>query len=82
MVRELEAVIALYRAENGRARGIDPRGVKAFQEPIALGIEFEGEDLHAIEPVRSPKEYDGDRQSLQQRFEAARQKFNQEAVAW
>lgn len=82
LVRELESVIALYRAENGRARRIDPRGIKAFQEPVALGIEFQTEDTRAIEPVRSPEQYDSERQSLQQRFEGARQKFNQEAVAW
>jgi hypothetical protein len=81
MVRELESVIALYRAENGRARGIDPRTVAAFREPVALEIEIEAEDAKAIEPLRSPEQYDGERQSLQQRFEGARQKFNQEAIA-
>jgi hypothetical protein len=82
MVRELESVIALYRAENGRARGTDPRAITAFREPVALGIEIEAEDAKAIEPLRSPEQYDGERQSLQQRFEGARQKFNQEAIAW
>jgi hypothetical protein len=82
MVRELESVIALYRAENGRARGLDPRTIAAFQEPVALGIEIEVEDAGAIEPLRSPEQYDGERHGLAQRFEEARQRFNQEAIAW
>ncbi len=81
VVSELESVVALYRAENGRARGIDPRGIVAFQEPVDLGIEIEAEDAQAIQPLRSPEQYEAERRSLQERFDAVRQRFNEEAIA-
>ena len=81
VVSELESVVALYRAENGRARGIDPRGIEAFQEPVDLGIEIEAEDAQAIQPLRSPEQYETERRSLQERFDGVRQRFNAEAIA-
>jgi len=77
-VPQLEAVVALYRAENGRARGVDPRQIRAFQSPIALTLDF-------VEPngdqmaLRSPEEYDRERAALQRRFEELRARFNEEA---
>jgi len=82
MVRELESVIALYRAENGRARGIDARSIIAFRDSTALDIEVEPYDDDAIQPLRSPTEYDEERRELQHRFQSARQRFNEEAIAW
>jgi len=82
MVRELESIIALYRAENGRARGIDPRSIVAFRDAVALDIEIEPYEDDAIEPLRSPAEYDEERRELQARFQRARQRFNEEAIAW
>lgn len=82
MVRELESVIALYRAENGRARGIDPRTIVAFRQPATLDIEMEPYEDDAIDPLRSPAEYDDERRELQQRFQTARKRFNEEAIAW
>lgn len=82
MVRELESVIALYRAENGRARGIDPRTIVAFRDIASLDIEIEPYEDDAIEPLRSPTQYDEERRELQHRFQSARQRFNEEAMAW
>ncbi|MGH7541304.1 MAG: hypothetical protein ACRELC_09915 [Gemmatimonadota bacterium] len=82
VVRELESVIALYRAENGRARGMDPRAIPAFRTPVDLGIVLDPGGIRTLEPLRSPEEYDGERRSLQTRFEEARHRLNQEAVAW
>ena len=82
VVRELESVIALYRAENGRARGLDPRQIRAFQDPIELGLDVVHQDDVDITPLRSPTEYDDERRHLQDRFQAVRTRFNEEAIAW
>jgi hypothetical protein len=83
-IPQLEAVIALYRAENGRARGIDPRSIGAFQTPITLSLDFA--DGHAYGngkgnslTLRTPEEYEKERAMLQQRFEQLRVRFNEEA---
>lgn len=85
MVHQLETVITLYRAENGRARGIDPRGIPAFTEPVRLGISLDGADgagLRAPEPLRPPEDYERERQAIKARFEEVRKRFNEEAMAW
>lgn len=82
VVRELESVVALYRAENGRARGVDPRSIVSFRTPVALEIEVTAESDEVVEPLRSPGEYDDERRDLQERFQDARQRFNQEAISW
>ncbi|MCG8469375.1 MAG: hypothetical protein MJB57_14410 [Gemmatimonadetes bacterium] len=82
VVRELESVVALYRAENGRARGLDPRAIAAFRRPIALDIEIKEDARELAEPLRSPREYDEERRDLQERFQIARKRFNEEAIAW
>lgn len=83
LVHELEAVITLYRSENGRARGLDPRKVPAFREPVALEIDPGSEG--AGEPMRhrrSPDEYDRERLGLKERFSEARRRFAEEAAEW
>lgn len=82
VLRDLESVIAAYRAENGRARGIDARSIAAFRTPVTLDIEVEGANAESVQPLRSPAQYDEDRRRLQERFQAARQRFNDEAMAW
>jgi hypothetical protein len=82
VVRELESVIALYRAENGRARGLDTRTIGAFKQSVALGIEVLPHDDDAIQPLRSPADYDDERRHVQDRFQGVRQRFNEEAIAW
>jgi hypothetical protein len=77
---QLEAVVALYRAENGRARGLDPRTIPAFTEPVGLQLEVD-EDYERDLMARDPLEYERERQSLKNRFEQVRQRFVQEAIA-
>ncbi len=81
VVREMESVVALYRAENGRARGIDTRAIAAFNSPVQLNIEVASYDV-VVEPLRSPSEYDDERRDLQERFQIVRKRFNQEAISW
>ncbi|MDX1392955.1 MAG: hypothetical protein R3195_01135 [Gemmatimonadota bacterium] len=82
VVRELESVIALYRAENGRARGLDPRSIRAFRDPVDLGIEIQPHDDETLKPLRSPVQYEDERRELQDRFQTVRGRFNNEAIAW
>jgi hypothetical protein len=82
VVRELEGVIALYRAENGRARGLDSRSIRAFTDPVDLQIEIQPHDEEDLKPLRSPVEYDDERRELQDRFQSVRARFNDEAIAW
>jgi len=82
VVRELESIVALYRAENGRARGMDPGSIGAFRKPIELGLVIEPHEDGAMQPLRSPSEYDDERRDLQDRFQAVRARFNEEATSW
>ena len=34
LASQLEATIVAYRAENGRLRGVDPREIQAFSDPV------------------------------------------------
>ncbi len=83
LVHELEAVVTLYRSENGRVRGLDPRRIPAFREPVALEIDPAGEG--AGEPMlhrRSPDEYDRERLRLKNRFAEARKRFAEATAEW
>lgn len=83
LVHELEAVITLYRSENGRARGLDPRNVPAFREPVALEIDpaAEGADP-PMRHRRSPDEYDRERLRLKERSAEARTRLAAVAGEW
>ncbi len=50
--QRLAAVIALFRSENAKERGIDPATIRAFQNPIALHVPA----LDAEEPFEAPAE--------------------------
>jgi hypothetical protein len=83
-VPQLEAVLALYRAENGRARGMDSRGIKAFLTPTSLGGDLllgNGHAHHDALTLRSPESYDQERVELQSRFDSLRVRFNEEACS-
>jgi hypothetical protein len=80
--RQLESVIALYRAENGRTRSVDPRSIPAFRDTIDLGLEAFPDTGDSLQPLRSAREYDDERKSLQLRFDGVRKRFNEEALAW
>jgi hypothetical protein len=40
VVPQLEAVVALYRAENGRARSLDTHQIPAFRSPLTLALKL------------------------------------------
>lgn len=80
VVHQLEAAVSLYRTENGRARGIDSRTIPAFQEPVALDLAIDP-DLEDDYTTRDPADYERERAELKQRFEDARRRFTQEALA-
>jgi hypothetical protein len=80
VAHQLDAVVALYRSENGRARGMDSRTIPAFQQPVDLELEADpdfGRDLL----TRDPLEYDRERQEIKERFEQVRKRFVQEAIS-
>jgi hypothetical protein len=80
VVPQLEAVIALYRAENGRTRGMDSRSIPAFREQVRLSLDFmesNGERL----VVQAPDEYEQERAALQARFDVLRQRYTEESRA-
>lgn len=78
---QLEATVVAYRAENGRLRGLDPREIPAFQEPVDLGLAVD--TRHAADMrVQAPDYYGAERQRLAERFEKVRAKFTEEATSW
>ncbi|MGI9037881.1 MAG: hypothetical protein ACR2GQ_03365 [Gemmatimonadota bacterium] len=78
---QLEATVVAYRAENGRLRGLDPREIPAFQEPVELGLAVE--TRHAADMrVQAPDYYGAERQRLAERYERIRTKFTEEATSW
>jgi hypothetical protein len=80
VIPQLEAVVALYRAENGRSRGVDSRTIPAFRDPIRFSpevLEVGGEGL-AIQP---PLEYEQERAALQERFDTLRRRYTEESQA-
>ncbi len=78
VVPQLEAVVALYRSENGRARGVDSRSIPAFQKPIRLAEDLEDGRGGALQ-AHTPDDLEHERQVLQARFDDLRQRFNEEA---
>ncbi len=80
IIHQLEAVVALYRAESVRARDMDPNALPGFSEGVKLGIEPPGNGSSIVS--RDPAEYEREREELRQRFEKVRRHFNEEAVAW
>ncbi len=80
MVHQLEATIVAYRAENGRLRGLDPREIPAFAEPVRLELEVDEEAPHL--QMRDSAGYEEDRRELVQRYEEIRSRFTREATTW
>ncbi len=81
LTHQLEAVVALYRAENGRARGLDTREIPAFQGDVELELEVDEEATRAL-LMRDPDEYEEERRKLYERYEEVRTRFTREATAW
>lgn len=81
LAHQLEATVVAYRAENGRLRGLDPREIPAFSEPVKLELAVEAR--HAADMrVQDPAYYDQERQRIAERFEHVRAKFTEEATSW
>ncbi|MFQ5678326.1 MAG: hypothetical protein ACE5HP_02590 [Gemmatimonadota bacterium] len=80
VVHQLEAAISLYRTENGRARGLDPRTIPAFREPVNLEVKIDPRALEEPYVARDPEEYEEERVALKTRFETVRQRFTKEAI--
>jgi hypothetical protein len=79
VVHQLESVITLYRAENGRARGMDPAMIPAFSGSPSLDIG--PPDPESGLATRSPEDYEAERAELSKRFNEVRSRFNDEATA-
>lgn len=77
---QLESVVALYRSENGRVRGIDPASIPAFRSSSGLDVELEDDDRAAAN-IRDPEAYEQERQRLTERFEQVRERFTQEVMS-
>ncbi len=80
MSHQLEATIVAYRAENGRLRGLDPREIVAFTEPVRLELEVDEQAPHL--QMRDAAGYEDDRRELVKRFEEIRGRFTREATTW
>ncbi|MDH3296951.1 MAG: hypothetical protein OEM23_00570 [Gemmatimonadota bacterium] len=81
LAHQLEATVVAYRAENGRLRGLDPREISAFAEPVKLDIEVAAK--HAADMrVQDPSYYEAERDRLTERYERVRARFTEEATSW
>jgi hypothetical protein len=80
MAHQLEATIVAYRAENGRLRGLDPREIPAFAEPVRLELVVDEQAPHL--QMRDAAGYEDDRRELVKRFEEIRGRFTREATTW
>ncbi len=81
VVHQLEAVIALYRSENGRARDLDPSSIPAFSRRVRLGMQIDAAAESPHPETRDSEDYERERRELKERFEDARQRFTEEALA-
>jgi hypothetical protein len=81
VVHQLEAVIVLYRSENGRARELDPQSIPAFSKRVRLGMQIDEESQETHPETRDPEDYERERRELRERFESVRRRFTEEAIA-
>ncbi|MCL7978003.1 MAG: hypothetical protein M8863_11885 [marine benthic group bacterium] len=80
LVHQLEATIVAYRAENGRLRGLDPREIPAFAEPVRLELALNEQAPQQL--IGTAEGYEEDRQELRRRFTEVRNRFTKEATTW
>jgi hypothetical protein len=78
-LHQLESIFATYRAENGRARRIDPHAIAAFRKPMTLALEVHPSE-NGKPTIREPDEYVRERGELATRFNQLRTQFNEEAT--
>jgi hypothetical protein len=79
VLHHLESVLATYRAENGRARRLDPNSIAAFRTPVRLEARAPSEDGSPI--LGNPADYEREHVRLTGRFQELRDRFNQETTA-
>ena len=79
-MHQLEATIVAYRAENGRLRGLDPREIPAFAEPVRLELALDEQAPQQL--IGTAEGYEEDRQELRRRFAEIRNRFTKEATTW
>lgn len=79
VAHQLEAVITLYRVENGRVQGVEPRSLPAFAGPPGLDLNPPESGMGLV--TRSPADYEEERAALARRFEEVRVRFNEESAA-
>lgn len=81
LAHQLEATVVAYRAENGRLRGLDPREISAFADPVKLQLDLAA--VHAADMrVQDPGYYDAERTRVTERYERVRARFTEEATSW
>lgn len=78
---QLEATVVAYRAENGRLRGLDPREIPAFQEPVSLELPIDATERPDMR-VQTVDYYESERKRVAERYEHVRTRFTEEATSW
>ncbi len=78
MLHQLESVFATYRAEVGRAKGMDSHSNPSISTPMTLDVVPASQERLTL---REPGDYEGERVELAARFREVRAQFNQEATA-
>lgn len=81
LAHQLEATVVAYRAENGRLRGLDPREIPAFADPVKLELDLAAVGVVDMR-VQDPTYYDAERQRVMERYERVRARFTEEATSW
>jgi hypothetical protein len=79
VAHQLEAVITLYRVENGRAQGVEARSLPAFAGSPGLDLNPQDSGMDLV--TRAPEDYEAERAALARRFEEVRERFNEESAA-
>lgn len=82
VIQGLESVVALYREENARARGIVPSSVRAFGSPVELGLVPDGEAVSFPSFRRVADGAEARLAELGERFRDAREHFNRQLMSW
>ena len=69
--RRLNAVVAVFRAENARVRGMDPTNIRAFDVPMQLGLEA-AEDTAGFPLPDEMRAFASERDELAERLDRQR----------
>lgn len=78
----LESIVALYRRENARARGIAPDSVAAFRGAVEMELPLDGNEMDLDSFRRAAAEAQAEHDELSRRFREARNRFNEQLRSW